>query len=63
MRAALIAGALAAGALAGAGAAQAHRVRFFGGIVPDTRAANHRPAGAHATALPYLGGPGGIVGQ
>jgi len=56
-RAALIAAALTLGVLGTAGAAQAHRPRFFGGVVPDVRSGSHRPAGAHATDLPYLGGP------
>ena len=56
VKAALIAVALTAGALGTPVAAQAHRVRFFG-VVPDVRSVRHQPAGGHAAALPYLGGP------
>ena len=42
----LVAAALIAGLLATAGAAQAHRARFFGGVVPDVRS----PAAAHPQA-------------
>ena len=53
----LVAVALVAGLLATAGAAQAHRGGFFGGVVPDVRSSARAPAGAHAADLPYLGGP------